>query len=153
MFARLKALIDRAEAQDAPARGDGELRLATAVLLVEAATLDGEFGGAEEAVIRTILASHFTMTPDEIDELLQDARAAHDESAGLVRHTRVIKDHFSEDERVSMMEMLWEVAYADGVLHDYEANLLRRISGLLYVPDRATGEARLRVLERLGIEA
>jgi len=152
MFERLKALIDRAEAQDAPARDQGELRLATAVLLVEAATLDGEFGGQEEAVIKDILARHFTMTGDEIAQLLEAARVRQDESAGLVRHTRVIKDHFSEQERVTMMEMLWEVVYADGVLHDYEANLLRRISGLLYVPDRATGEARLRVMERLGIQ-
>ena len=48
--------------------------------------------------------------------------------------------------------MLWEVVYADGELHDYEASLLRRIAGLLYVPDRESGEARKRVLARLGVE-
>ena len=48
--------------------------------------------------------------------------------------------------------MLWEVAYADGVLHDYEANLMRRVGGLIYVTDRDRGDARRRVLERLGIE-
>jgi len=50
-----------------------------------------------------------------------------------------------------VIEMLWEVAYADGQLHDYEANLLRRITGLLYVSDRESGEARKRVLARLGL--
>jgi uncharacterized tellurite resistance protein B-like protein len=45
--------------------------------------------------------------------------------------------------------MLWEVAYADGQLHDYEASLLRRIAGLIYVGDRESGEARKRVLARL----
>jgi uncharacterized tellurite resistance protein B-like protein len=48
--------------------------------------------------------------------------------------------------------MLWEVAYADGTLHDYEASLLRRITGLLYVSDRESGEARKRVLARLGLQ-
>ena len=45
--------------------------------------------------------------------------------------------------------MLWEVAYADGVLHDYEANLLRRVGGLIYVNDRERGDARRRVLARI----
>ena len=56
-----------------------------------------------------------------------------------------------EEERIGVIEMLWEVAYADGELHDYEASLLRRVAGLLYVSDRANGEARLRVMAKLGI--
>jgi uncharacterized tellurite resistance protein B-like protein len=51
-----------------------------------------------------------------------------------------------------IIEMLWEVVYADGVLHDYEANLLRRIGGLIYVSDRDRGAARKRVMKRLGID-
>ena len=47
--------------------------------------------------------------------------------------------------------MLWEVAYADGELHDYEANLMRRVTGLLFVSDQESGEARKRALERLGL--
>jgi uncharacterized tellurite resistance protein B-like protein len=48
--------------------------------------------------------------------------------------------------------MLWQVAYADRVLDDYEDSLLRRVGGLIYVPDRERGMARRRVLERLGID-
>ena len=47
------------------------------------------------------------------------------------------------------MEMLWEVAYADGELHDYEASLIRRVTGLLHVSDRDSGAARKRALDRL----
>jgi len=47
-----------------------------------------------------------------------------------------------------MIEMLWDVAYADGVLHDFESNMLRRAAGLLYVTDRESGDARKRVLGR-----
>ena len=56
------------------------------------------------------------------------------------------------EERVGILELLWEVVYADGTLHDYEASLLRRVAGLLYVSDRESGEARLRVMGRLGTE-
>ena len=48
-----------------------------------------------------------------------------------------------------MIEMIWEVVYADGELHDYEDSLLRRIAGLIYVSDRDRGAARKRALERL----
>ena len=48
-----------------------------------------------------------------------------------------------------MMEMLWAVVYADGELDDFESNMMRRVAGLLYVDDRASGEARKRVLARI----
>jgi uncharacterized tellurite resistance protein B-like protein len=67
------------------------------------------------------------------------------------RHTRAIVDRFDEAERVGMIEMLWEVVYADGRVDDYEANLLRRVGGLIYVSDRDRGEARKRVEARLGL--
>jgi len=63
--------------------------------------------------------------------------------------TRTICDHFSHDERIAMLQMLWEVAYADGELHDYEASLLRQVAGLLYVTDQESGIARKRARERL----
>ena len=62
-----------------------------------------------------------------------------------------VKDGFDQEERIRLIEMLWEVAYADGELHDYEASLMRRITGLLYISDRDSGEARQRVLARLGL--
>jgi uncharacterized tellurite resistance protein B-like protein len=65
----------------------------------------------------------------------------------------VIKDSFDQEERVELMEMLWEVVYADGALHHLEANLMRRIAGLIFVPDRESGEARKRALSKLGLDA
>ena len=54
-------------------------------------------------------------------------------------------------ERVELVEMLWEVVYADGRVDPFEANLLRRIGGLIYVSDRERGAARKRVAARLGV--
>ena len=67
----------------------------------------------------------------------------------MLQFTRVIKDVYPLEERTQVIEMLWEVVYADGVLHDYEANLMRRVGGLLYVSDRDQGAARKRVLDRI----
>ena len=71
------------------------------------------------------------------------------EASQLLGFTRAIKDRYSLEERIELIEMIWEVVYADGELHDYEANLLRRLGGLLYVSDRERGDARKRVLARL----
>ena len=57
--------------------------------------------------------------------------------------------NFDHQKRVMLVEMLWDVVYADGVLHDYEANLMRRVAGLLHVSDQESGAARKRVLGRM----
>ncbi|MCW8916654.1 MAG: TerB family tellurite resistance protein [Magnetovibrio sp.] len=127
-------------------------QLAAAALLVEAAVLDGSFGEDERAVVLKLLKERFDLSDAEVDELLQDAEAQINKSIELYTITRTIKDNFEHDDRVEMIEMLWHVAYADQELHDYEANLVRRVSGLLYVSDRESGEARKRVLTKLGLK-
>jgi uncharacterized tellurite resistance protein B-like protein len=63
----------------------------------------------------------------------------------------VIKDRYETKQRIEMIEMLWEVAFADGSVDYFEANLISRIAGLIYVNDRDRGESRKRVMARLGI--
>lgn len=127
-------------------------RLAVAVLMVEAAQLDGNFDETEEQAIQAILERYFLLSPEDANQLLLRARTHQEDANHLHRFTVAIKDGFSEKERIELIELLWEVVYADGELHPYEANLLRRIGGLIYVSDRERGEARKRVIVRLGIE-
>lgn len=124
--------------------------MAAAVLLIEAARLDGTFDASERETIRRALARHFALSEGETDELIALAEAMQADSVELSRFTRAIKEGYEPSQRVEILEMLWEVVLADGDLHAYEANLLRRIGGLIYVSDRENGEARQRVLARLG---
>jgi uncharacterized tellurite resistance protein B-like protein len=128
-----------------------ERQLAAAALMVEAAAMDDTFDAAERVRIERLIQDRFGLSEDEAAELI--AQAAQAASASVEWHgfTRAIKDGFDHAERVELIEMLWEVAYADRWLHDYEASLLRRVAGLLYVSDRDSGEARKRVLARLGL--
>jgi uncharacterized tellurite resistance protein B-like protein len=98
-----------------------------------------------------LVRAHFGLSFEEARDLLAEAERAASASVEWHGFTRAIKEGFDHIERVQLIEMLWEAAYADGELHDYEANLLRRIAGLLYVSDRDSGEARKRVLTRLGL--
>ena len=150
MLDRIRSLfIDPAPTKD---RREYDRNLAAAALLVEAALLDGNFADKERGAILSILQRNFTLSMGDAEALVAEAEKAQAEANHLVRFTRAIKDAYGPDERAAMLEMLWEVAYADGVLHHYEANLLRRISGLLYVSDREAGAARKRVLARLGLD-
>ncbi len=151
MIGRFKALLGkRGGAAPAGPPTPEEKHLAAAALMVEAARLDGHFDAAEREKVGELVCRHFGVTEAEAEALIADAEVAHDDASGLVRFTRVIKETFPPEQRIEVIEMLWEVAYADGVLHDYEANLLRRVAGLIYVSDRERGAARKRVLERLG---
>ncbi len=125
--------------------------LAAAVLMVEAATMDGNFDDSEADTISRIAQHHFGLTEEEAESLLEAAREAQENANHLIRFTKAVKESFPFEERVKIIEMLWEVVYADGEVHHYEANLIRRINGLLYVSDKDSGAARKRVAARLGI--
>ncbi len=152
MIARIKSLFAARGEKDAAATTTRQLEFAAAALMVEAASIDGRLDEAERDTIERLLVERFDLAQDEASELLQGALEAHDGHNHLLRFTRQIKDGFSLEERSAVIEMLWEVAYADGELHQYEANLLRRVGGLIYVSDRERGAARKRVLTRLGLQ-
>ena len=149
MFDRIKALFAaEAEAAAAPARDD-DVIFAAAALLVVAARQDGLFDGAERTRIEALLTGHFGLDGDEARALVVEAEARVADSVQILPFTRTIKDRFTPEQRIEMVEMLWEVVYADGVLNDHEATLMRRIGGLVYVSDRERGEARKRALRKL----
>ncbi len=104
--------------------------------------MDEAFDNRERQTIERLVVARFGLAEDECRSLIAAAETAVAESHQLHRFTRAVKDQFAPAERVELIEMLWEVAYADGVLHDFEANLLRRIGGLIYVSDRDSGDAR-----------
>ncbi len=153
MINRIKKLFDRIDSGEAVQSDGAEAHtMAAAVLMVEAARLDGDFDMVERQSICSLVTRHFKLEEEEADQLISEAEAVHDDTNHLVRLTQTIKNSYPPEERIAIIEMLWEVVYADGVLHDYEANLLRRIGGLIYVSDRDRGSARNRVKDRLGIK-
>lgn len=128
-----------------------DCREAVAALLVEAARSDGDYARAERARIARVLARRYGLSPSEATALREIGEAAQAQATDLVRFTRAVKQAVPHEERVAVIEAVWEIAYADGRRDDAEAALVRKLAGLLYVPDRDAGIARQRVAERLGI--
>ena len=152
MIKGIKALLLGGTMND-PVRDEAEsdeLQVAAAALLVEAAMMDAHFDESEQATIEALLKQRFALDEGAAQTLLQTARDRVAESSQLFAFTRGVNDRFDAEERIELMEMLWQVVYADGQLTDYESNLMRRVAGLIHVSDRDSGAARKRALARGG---
>ncbi|MDO8840664.1 MAG: TerB family tellurite resistance protein [Parvibaculum sp.] len=149
MFSNIKSFL-LGPAEDAAPKFDN-LQIAVMALLVRAATTDADFSDDERRTIRQIATDTFGLAPSDLDALVATAESEEARTIDLHRWAQAIKRGYDEAERLKLVEKMWEVVYADGVLDDYEANLLRRVAGLIYVPDRESGEARQRVRARLGL--
>jgi len=151
MLGWIKDLMHTPEAATASAGGVDEKTLAAAVLLVEAATSDGDFDQSERRAIEEIMVGRFALPKEKVPPLIEEVSRLQAESSGLFRFTNSLNKRFTEEERLGIVELLWEVVYADGVADHYETNLMRRIAGLLFLHDADVGAARIRVRERLGL--
>jgi uncharacterized tellurite resistance protein B-like protein len=139
----------RGEAE--PPKGNGDIKLAVAALLVEAARMDDIFDAAERAVILRLLGTRFSLDPTGANRLLAAAEQAEAVAAGAYRFTKTVIDSLTPAERIRLIEMMWEVVFADGALDPDEDALLRRVAGLIDVGDHDRGEAKRRVMARLGV--
>ncbi len=127
-------------------------RTALAALLVEAAHADGTYDVEESARIARVLATRYGLSTAEAAALRAEGEAAQAEAIDLVRFTRAVKTAVPHEERVGVIEAVWEVVYADGVREMHESALIRMLCGLLHIEGREAGLARQRVAARLGLE-
>ena len=107
--------------------------LAAAALLVEIMNADHELSDEESESIKTILFETLFLTEEVTSELLETAKQQVHEASDLFQFTAIINETYSADEKVSLIESLWKVAYSDKKLDKYEEHMVRRIADLLYV--------------------
>jgi uncharacterized tellurite resistance protein B-like protein len=127
--------------------------MAIAALLVEAACSDGYFDDEERKSIKAILGSYYKLSDENIESLILEAEDVVQDSAQIYGFTKLVKDTYENDQRIELIEMLWEVVFADGKADAFEQNLIQRVAGLIFVSDKDRGLARKRVIDRLGINA
>ena len=147
-FRRLRQWFFGASAPSSDGAADPAVHRATAMLLVEAARLDGVYGPAERVRISALLAERFGLSAAATEALVRAGEKAQEDAVDLFGSIQTLKAGTSAAEREALIEMLWEVVYADGQLHDFEANLMRRVAGLLSVEDRVSALAHQRVRRR-----
>ena len=113
-------------------------------LMIEAANTDGKITQEELNKISNSLINVFKEDPKIVEESLNNAFENKDNSKSLYFYTSKLNKSYTDDQKIQLLEVLWEIILADNELHDFEANLIRRLAGLLYISDVECGKAKIR---------
>ncbi|WP_052368054.1 tellurite resistance TerB family protein [Algiphilus aromaticivorans] len=144
LWEKLKTALSTggSEAASAP-----ETELATAVLLYEIASADMEIADAENETLQRLLAALPGVDPETCEALMARAASHQNESVSLHEYADALNARCSFEEKRHLVRMIWEVAYADGVLDAHEEHMVRRLADLLFVPHSVF------IQEKLAVEA
>lgn len=134
LIAKIRAQFERGAPDAGPAARAEAVRRATAVLLVEAIRADHEATTAERAALVVLLQRHFGLGATDAEALVAEAERAADKSISLYDFTRVLNEALVAEEKLGVVELLWQASYADGHLDKYEDYLVGKVAELLYVP-------------------
>ena len=127
---------------------EGEDIQAVIILLLEACQIDGDTGKIELEYIKKLLINKFNFTPDQAEKNLLEALEKSDERIEIFSQIKIILNEMDHEERIDVIEMMWGVILSDGIVDDFEANLMRRMNGLLYVSGEESALAKQRALNQ-----
>lgn len=154
MFSTVKNWLSQNDTQAVTEVSESlELAQLVTALLVEAAGADGKIADEESQLISEIISAQFELSDDEMVTVLSDAVNDYTdriEIHGLMRRLREKADY---EERIGVLELVWMVVLSDDRLDHIEAQLMRRLAGLLYISDVDSGLAAQIARTRLGIDA
>ncbi len=136
MLNTLKDLFDSfaapAPAQSAAA-SEHSVRLAAAVLLVDVMRADPKRTAQERGAVVTALRDRFALTHDELGRLVELAETEAKDAYDYHRFTSILNEHFTQPQKIALIEAMWQVAYADAHLDSHENHLISKVAGLLHV--------------------
>ncbi|MEQ9489762.1 MAG: TerB family tellurite resistance protein [Alphaproteobacteria bacterium] len=154
MIAKLKEfLFDREGRSETGGKHKAdELHLAAAALLLEAALLDGLLDDVERDAVTRLVQERFGLGDDDTALIMTEAEKKARDAVEIHSFLRVLISNFDPEEQRELVAMLWDVICADGEIHDFESNLVRRVVGMTAVTDRESGAAKKQAMAKYGIE-
>ena len=115
-------------------------------LLVHVANIDEAYTDKEKKIIKNFIAS-FSYSDSDVEEVLKEAEELESDSIQLLSFTNLVKKE-SLELKTEVMEHLWKIIISDKSVDQYESSLMRRICGLIYFPDKLSGEIKLKILKQ-----
>ena len=122
---------------------DKESVIGISALLIHAANIDEIYSDHEKDLVKEFIKSY--LKDDDVNEILNKAESIENNSNQLLSFTKIIKEN-SMDTKKEILEHLWKIVISDKTIDQFESNLLRRICGLIYVPDKISAEIKLKLL-------
>ena len=123
-----------------------DVHIATGALFVEMARIDEKFTQTEVDTILAILREKYGLSQEHADALLAEADKELEESVDLWQFARMINENYSVDEKVEIIETLWQMVYVDGKMDQYEHYLMNKLKNLLRLSQDQLINAKLKVL-------
>ncbi len=136
---------DNADTNQGTVSAEERIQIATCVLLLEMANTDDDFALSEETTIREILEEEMGIARENIDEIMEIARQDREDKVDLFEYTSLINKTFSLEEKQVLIEYIWRVIYADGVLDKYEDYLVHKLAQVLHIDHGDLIKAKLKM--------
>tara|TARA_B100000575_G_scaffold253202_1_gene221647 strand:- start:209 stop:670 length:462 start_codon:yes stop_codon:yes gene_type:complete len=124
---------------------------AVVVLLLRAANIDGKKDEQEIEAIKRLIIKQFNYDEEKASMLITSASEKEENSADLFEWSKIINDHYDLDSKKIVFRMMCEIICADGLIDPFESNLIRRLSGLLYISDKDAGAIKKKVMNNKDI--
>ena len=140
MFDNLKTFFDK-KTDLTEISFDSE-KIAVVALLISPAKYDGNFDESEKLEIHNLIKNYFSLSSESTDDLFKAAEKIENEANDLQQFTRSLNKLLNEEEKLKIVELIWKIVMADGIIDNYEENLVRRLSGLLYLQDKDIGNIK-----------
>ena len=150
MLSKLQRFFDQylAEKTENKTPLEHRLQLASAALMVEMVHVDDEATEEEEKKIRQLVKQRFQLNKAEVEALLELAHNEKHEATDYYAFTSLLNAHYTQQQKIKLVEDLWHIAYADNELDKYEEHLLRRLTDLLHVPHQDFIRTKHKVLKK-----
>ncbi len=136
MLTKLRNLIVKTSAPEKSGYDADDLQLAQAALMFHVIAADGIVYDEEKQRLQSILENRYELTQSDAAQLIEEAHKADSEAIDLYKFTNILKRQLEHDQRLALIENLWEMVYADGELHELEDNVVWRIAELLAIDKR-----------------
>ena len=150
MFSNLKTALKKITSKtEEKEEYKGEDIQAVIILLIEACQIDGETGQEEVQYIKKLLINKFNFSEIDADENINTALNDNNKRIEIFSQIKIILNEMDHQERIEVIQMMWGVILADGIIDDFESNLMRRMNGLLYISGIESADAKKRALDEL----
>ena len=141
MMKFLKKLFNKEE-KTAEIIGNSDLDIAIIAILLRASSIDGNKDELELSMIKDIAITDLNIKEDEFDNLYSKAIEEEDFSADIYKWTKIVNDNCDENLKLNIFRLACKIVNADGSIDPFESNFTRRLSGLLYITDKQSGEIK-----------
>tara|TARA_R110000744_G_scaffold76431_2_gene151450 strand:+ start:25228 stop:25689 length:462 start_codon:yes stop_codon:yes gene_type:complete len=133
MLSKISAFFQALSEADNQQASELSLEIACSVLLCEVMLADGQLDDAEKQKLNHIIVSQFQLSKSEVTEIIKHSLVLCENATDFYQFTSKINENYSLEQRIKMLELLWQMAYADGELASIEEHIIRKIADLLHL--------------------